>query len=584
MSQLEPVSPADTSDLPPHLQTMGAGIDFTDPHSPLARYYLQTSDVVAVGFLALLFVLFNFLPLWHTDVWGHLKSGQWIVENHRLPDKDVLCPFSDSDANSLHVYWLSQVGFYAVYHTGELLAGGDAIQHMQGGVELLRLLHALLEIGRYLLLYFAIRRLGCPPPLACFGLFAIFVLSVTYQNIMRPQVVGEFFLACLLLALSREVLSRRAIILVPVVMVLWANSHGSFLLGLAVLFAALVGESTRVLLARRALDPRPLLHEPQNRRVFITLAASVLAVGILNPHGPFLYSITWEMSRHPNVLLMEEWQPISFLHPNAATYIYMGTIILLVMTQVLSRDWFSPTQLILMFGLGIQPLFHQRMMVWWLMLIPWLMLPLLKTARERLPYYWQPAPGVPSFRKTIFAAMLVVVLALWSPPGQWLVSGKTVPLSQSVSEGTPWQLTQELTQPGAVTEDWEKTLADGLKAYPNHEFRGVVFASETLGDYFAFTLPHHTMPVFIDSHVHLFKPEQWQRTVLVKWAQPGWSELLDNWIVNLVVVEADLYPNLRAALKRDADWLVVLDETGSPKKLHSNCRLFVALRKPPRLH
>jgi len=92
------------------------------------------------------------------------------------------------------------------------------------------------------------------------------------------------------------------------------------------------------------------------------------------------------------------------------------------------------------------------------------------------------------------------------------------------------------------------------------------------------------MPVFIDSHVHLFKPEQWQRTVLVKWAQPGWRELLDNWIVNLVVVEADLYPNLRAALKRDADWLVVLDETGSPKKLHSNCRLFVALRKPPRLH
>ena len=584
MSQIESASAADNADLPPHLQTMGAGLDFTDPNSPLAPYYLQTSDVVAAAFLAGLFMFFNFLPLWHTDVWGHLKSGQWIVENHRLPDKDVLCRFSDPEANSLHVYWLSQTSFYLVYRTGELLAGGDAIQHMQGGVELLRALHALLTIGCYLLLFLAIRRLGCPPPLACFGLFVIFVLSSTYQSILRPQVVGEFFLACLLLALSRKVLSRRAMIFVPIVMVLWANSHGSFLLGLAVLSACLVGEIIRVFLARRALEPRTLLQEPQVRRLFLTLIVSTLAVGILNPHGPFLYFITWEMSRHPNVLLMEEWQPISLLHPNAATYIYMGTIVLLVVTQILSRDWFSPMQWILLLGLGIQPLFHQRMMVWWLMLIPWLMLPLLTTAQERLPHYWQPSPGAPSFRKTILAGLIVVVLVLWSAPGQWLVTGKTVPLPQSVSEGTPWQLAHELTQPGVVTEEWQQTLADGLKAYPNHEYHGVVFASETLGDYFAYTLPPSTMPAFIDSHVHLFKPEQWQRTVIVKWAQPGWREVLDNWIVNLVVVEADLYPNLRAALRQDADWLVLMDETGSAKKLHSNCRLFVALRKTPRLH
>jgi hypothetical protein len=584
MSQIQPVTPADVSDLPPHLQTMGADLDFTDPTSPLAPYYLQTSDVVAAGFLAALFVFFNFLPLWHTDVWGHLRNGQWIVENHRLPDRDVLCRFSDPDANSLHVYWLSQTGFFLVYHTGEWLAGGDSIQRMGGGVTMLRALHALLVMARFLLLLLALRRLGCPPAMACCALFFLLVLSIGYIMVLRPQVLGELFLTAMLLALSRKVLSRRALVLLPLVLVLWANSHASFVLGLAVVGGCLVGEIGRALLAQRSLQPRCLLADVQIRRLFFALSTSIVAVAIFNPHGPFIYPITFQMSRNLNVNLMDEWQPISFLHPEAVTYIYLATLVLVLVTQILSRNWFSPVQLVLLIGLGVPPLFHRRMMVWWLLSLPWLIIPQLTSARERLPHYWQPPPPVSSFRKTILAGLIVVALAVWSAPGQWLVTGKTVPLAQSVSEGTPWQLAHELTQPGAVTEEWQQTLASGLRAYPHHEYHGVVFASETLGDYFAFILPQRTMPVFIDTHVHLFKPEQWQRTVLVKWAQPGWRELLDNWIVDLVVVEADLYLNLREALKRDADWLVVLDETGSPKKLNSNCRLFVALRKTPRLN
>src|SRR4051812_47732423 len=56
MSQVESSSPADHStELPPHLRQIGAGIDFADPNSPLAPYYLRTSDVLAVGLLAALF-------------------------------------------------------------------------------------------------------------------------------------------------------------------------------------------------------------------------------------------------------------------------------------------------------------------------------------------------------------------------------------------------------------------------------------------------------------------------------------------------------------------------------------------------
>jgi hypothetical protein len=565
---------ADRGELPAHLQTIGAGLDFTDPHSPLAPYYLRTSDVLAAVFLAAVFFFLNYVPLWHTDIWGHLKYGQWMVQHQRLPEKDMLCVFADPNANSLHVYWLCQTGYYLVYHTGAWLAGGDALQQMEGGVELLRALHAMFEVARCLLLLLALRRLGCPNVLACVGLFLMLFLS---SQVMRPQEVGQFFLACVLLAVSRKELSRRALLILPVVLVLWANSHGSFVLGLAVLACCLLGETIQAVLVQRSFRPRALIQQPQIKRLSLVLFSSAIAVAIFNPHGPYIYSITFAMSRNPNVNAMDEWQPISLLHPNTVSAIYIATIVLLIGTQILSRHWFSPVQWVLLIGFGVQPLLHQRMMVWWLMLLL-MLLPTLATALERLPYYGQPQPDVPSFRKTILAGLLIVIFALWSPPGQWLVTGKTWPLPQAVSQGTPWQLAQDLIQPGEAKEEWGKTLAQGLEAYPNKQYRGLIFASETLGDYFAWSLPQETMPIVIDTHVHLFAPDHWK---YVYWVKCGGIKGLEN--VNLVVVEAESHPLLRNEIKeRPAEWLVVNDETGSAQKLDSRCRLFVALRKKPK--
>src|SRR5215468_415389 len=104
--------------------TLGAGIDFTDPNSPLAKWYCRGSHVVAALIFAAIFIILNFAPLWHTDIWGHLKFGQWIVQQARLPEREPFCPFATEGAGFIHYNWLSQAGLYALYHLGELLAGG----------------------------------------------------------------------------------------------------------------------------------------------------------------------------------------------------------------------------------------------------------------------------------------------------------------------------------------------------------------------------------------------------------------------------------------------------------------------------
>src|SRR5687768_1284098 len=71
---------------------LGAGLDYSDPNSPLARFYLNTSHVIAVVILGVLFLFLNFVPLWHTDVWGHLRFGRWIVEHQQLPEGNPFAP------------------------------------------------------------------------------------------------------------------------------------------------------------------------------------------------------------------------------------------------------------------------------------------------------------------------------------------------------------------------------------------------------------------------------------------------------------------------------------------------------------
>jgi hypothetical protein len=570
-----PVSPAPN----PEPATLGAGLNFTDPRSPLARYYLRKRHVAAVGLLGLLFLLMNLIPMWHTDVWGHLAFGRWVVENGRLPDRDPLCPFAEDHPTALHAYWLSQTGLYLLYHGGELLAGGDALRPAEGGVQLLRTLHALLVVLRCAALLGALRRLRCPLPLSLVGVAVLLGLSVGHVVILRPQVLGEFFFACLLLPLSRPALSNRALVLVPLLLAVWANCHGSWAVGLILLAAFAFGRSVEACRAARSCSPRAALANGGVRRLLLALATSAAAVAVLNPDGPFIYANTVAMGRHPNVLAMDEWLPLNFAHPHLGEYVYLIVLGLVVLTPLACRRWYSATQQLLLAGFAVQPLLHQRMLLWLLLILPWALLPHWAALGERLP--WLRSRGLPSFRKTVLAGLLAVVLLLWSAPAQWVLTGRPWPLGRAVFYGTPWQLAAQLQRPGEPQKAWWPPLTEALRARGQSDgFRGTIFASETLGDYFLWARPADTT-VFIYTHVHLFSANHWAECATVKHGLPGWREVLDRHGIDLVVVEPEFHARLRLLLYNDPDWQVVLDETGDPQRPDLRGRLFVAVRRAP---
>ncbi len=517
---------------------VGAGIDFTDPNSPLAPYYLRVSHLLAAVFLALFFAVFTLIiPIWHTDVWAHLRFGEEIVRQRGLPEHEPFPQsYADHDAPYVHYQWLAQAGAYLVFDLGRSLAAPDADHRLGGGALALCTTHAAILVLRLIVLFVAFRRLTESPAFALLGMVLVAVMGVfVHLFIIRPQIIGELGFACVLLALARPLLSKRALVAVPLVFLVWANCHGSFPMGFVLLGAALAGRMLEaaadkaggMLAALRTpfAALRAALADAQARRLAAVLALSVLAA-CANPHGPRLLYESWALSKNPNIPFMEEWKPIPIR--STVDFTFVASVALLALLLRLSPARFTPTQVILLLGFGLQSVAHARVVVWWVMVFAWVALPHLAAVGRRSLPAWVADTSVPSFRKTLLAAGFAVALSLWSGPALWWVHGVEPVGEKRVTPVTPLRAVELI----------RKHYADEPRR------RGmVVFASETLGDYLLWDLqdlePAVRIPCY--THVHLFPEEHWKKCVAVKSGERGWQEQLRKWDVDLLVLEYDLY-------------------------------------------
>lgn len=561
---------------------VGAGIDFTDPQGPLAPYYLQASKVLLVLLLAAIFIVVGQIPLWHTDIWGHMKFGQWMVEHGSLPTHEPFCDLADQAALYVNFQWLSQLLFYLVYQLGATLAGGDSLQQIAGGVAMLRTLHAALTVLRLGLLAGAIWRASGSGYLAIAGVLLSAALALANISVLRPQIVGEVYLAALLFIVSAPELSWRGVIAIPILMALWANSHGSYPVGLMVVGACTAGSLVSWLWVRR---------NPPWRLLLTTLLAGFAVLA--HPHGPWLLMHTLALSQHPNIADMDEWKRITYDSPwGIAFAVSLGLIAVTQLLRLLPAigDQQAPltasspgrlfplTHWLLLIGFGVQTYMHQRMMPWWVLLVPWILAPHWAVILRRYPKLVKDS-SVPSFRKTIIAVLLAWVGLMWSPVSIWLFEGQPRPLARSVHSGTPWQLAEELRAPSGAHLP---QLAEWLKKnYRDGKFTGRIFTSETQGDYLLWALAPEVR-LFMYTHVHLFPAGIWQDCQHVKAGAADWEQILNDRDVKIIIVESELHPALRRRLLDAQDrWTILVDETSSTAKTDRRGRVLIAVRNTP---
>jgi hypothetical protein len=164
-----------------------------------------------VTFLGLIF------PLYDTDFWWHLRTGEWILEQGWVPQLD-LYTFADADRPWIDLHW----GFQVLI----------TLLHRVGGVSLVIVVKGLVIAAAVLVAFRATgegwplaRRVACWLPA---------VICIWGRGYERPEMLSQLFLAIWLWVAFRVEREPKWVWLLPLVQLVWVNCHALFVLGLVV--------------------------------------------------------------------------------------------------------------------------------------------------------------------------------------------------------------------------------------------------------------------------------------------------------------------------------------------------------------
>ncbi len=172
-----------------------------------------------LGLLAFAYFSISTSALRDGDTSWHLAAGKWIFAHGAIPTTD---PFSYTFLGkpwTAHE-WLSEILMFAAYSAG----GWTGLLLMFGAVSGLTFVTLAHYVRRWLSF-----------PLALVPLFLSFVGTINH-SLARPHLFGWLLLALWMTSLLRARDAARAPSLwTATLMILWANLHGSFVLGLALI-------------------------------------------------------------------------------------------------------------------------------------------------------------------------------------------------------------------------------------------------------------------------------------------------------------------------------------------------------------
>ncbi len=201
-----------------------------------------------------------------TDTWWHLRAGQWMVEHLSLLNTD---PFSYTrvDASWQYPGWLVEVPMYLIYRY--LGPGG------------LNLWTAAMVTIAFIFVW---PTLSGGEFLRAFVIVLAAATSALYWA-ARPYLV-TFVLSAIFLWVLEDYRWKRAnrLWLLPVLMVIWVNSHGGFLAGFLIWAAYFVGEIFSL-----RIESRKILFTFQRSSLILLAIGGLMLVAVcLNPAGPLM--------------------------------------------------------------------------------------------------------------------------------------------------------------------------------------------------------------------------------------------------------------------------------------------------------
>jgi hypothetical protein len=473
-----------------------------------------------------IFIFVNTHPIRPYDFWWHIAVGREIVTNGSIPTVDV---YSYTEGGqpylSYQMFWLMEVILYGVYKLG--------------GPELVVVIQSLLITSAYLVIFMICRLTSKSWRIAALGALFAAALGLNDWNV-RPQGV-TFLLASLFLLAIYKYRNKPQwgwLIIFPTCMLIWVNSHGTFIIGLT-LVGIWWGQEIWTALRQRISHGQVV----ELKRIVVPgiMFGITVLICLLNPRGLGIINYLKTLTSNSVVQnLVTEWAAPTFGTLMGVLFFcgLIGSAILLVVSP--KRPDFFQIATFLVFGiLGLKT---SRGSVWFgLVMAP--------IVAEHI------AASVKQFQKTgrtttnqegsrilnILFVFVIVLMGVISLP--WLKSILPLPAAKAglISTETPVEATQFLLEENP----------------PGH-----IFNSMTFGSYLIWAA-HPQYQVFVDSRIELFPENVWLDYLRISNAQGDWEALLREYGVNTLMLSPLEQPSLFQAVKNSSEWKKVYQDSVS---------------------
>jgi hypothetical protein len=457
------------------------------------------------------------------DLAYHVRAGAVILDTRSLPSPDTFT-FTAGGSPWLDQQWAAQAAFAAI--------------HRLGGWPLLALVRAALVGLVSWLVFRACRAAGSTTRVAAWLTLAGFAVGLVALG-LRPQLLGMVLFAATLAILADRDRRPGLVWAIPLIVLAWANVHGSFFLGpVAVVVACL----------ENVVSGRP-----GSRRLLVVAVASAAAT-LLNPYGPGVWLYAAGVAADPTIRrLISEWQVTSPLSLTGALFYtsVVGSVVLLALTtrravggpgaagRFVRVAW--PT-LVWLAGLAAIGAVAERGVAWWSIAFPIALAGLLRTVVATRTGQAEPSttaelPDRPAASLVATAIVAVMVVAILARPLAW-------------AGGDP------LYGPSGLLTDAPRGVTDAILAEARSTDR--IWNAQRWGSWLEFAVAQ--TPVAVDSRIELIPRGAWDDHIALSGGAPDWSAILDRRGVTMVVASATeqraLIPRLRAA----SNWRLVHDD------------------------
>lgn len=471
----------------------GPGAMPTEPRSWLSRCTPSLTCVVFLSVFAMTALRYHpVLFARDGDVGRHIRIGEWMLDHRGIPDVDL---FSHTCQGQRFVpyEWLSELAFGAAHR-------------MCGLTGVVLLTAALFALAGALLYRMARDESGSVLPSVAVALYGMRMSKL--HLLARPHMFTIVLAAatCLLLLRHRRDPRARTLVAVPFLMLLWANLHGAFLVGIVLL--GIFGLEALI----RALVERSARARARLRHLSIAGVTSLVAT-LANPAGIELWAHVVGYLRTPFLVdVTIEYQSPNF--HDATVQPFLVALVVIVLVLMVGRIRCALVEILLF--------------VFWFSSA-------LYTARN-----------IP-----LFAVLVLPMVARWLAEGlrtlaagEGAVGGCFARVERADRELTridarcatwlPATVLQALLCTHIATGVPARTHAFSPEAFPVTALEklkgklpaGNVFNHFQWGGYLLYAAPE--VPVFIDGQTDFYGEALTRKYLRIVQLGPGWKELLDE--------------------------------------------------------